>query len=84
MPQYITLTEAAHRAGYLSGSSLRAAAKAGRLKVLKVSNRVQLTTQPWLDAYMASLAVTDEGKREGWRRGQKRKPKEGDSGVLAP
>ncbi len=67
LDQYITLPEAARRAGYRSGSTLRTAAIKGELKTVMLSGNARLTTQVWLDEYM-------QGRRSGaYRRGRKRK-----------
>ncbi len=57
MDDYITLEEAAHIAGYRDPSNLRTAARTSppRLKTMRKSPRVVLTTRPWLDAYLATL-----------------------------
>lgn len=66
----MTLAEAARRAGYRSTSTLRSAAIAGTLRTRRVSERVRLTTQEWLDAYLATLRPGRPGK--GYHRGQQR------------
>lgn len=52
--EYITLTEAARRSGHESVSTLRMAVRRGRLKAVRLSPRVQFTTQEWLDDYLKS------------------------------
>lgn len=44
--QYITLAEAARRAGYLAPNNLR---------TILLGPRAYVTTQEWLDAYLATL-----------------------------
>ncbi len=54
--EYLTIKQAAERAGYLSTTNLHAAARAGRLKTITqgpMSTRV--TTVEWLDEYLDSL-----------------------------
>jgi hypothetical protein len=70
MEELITLTEAARRARYRSTSTLRAAAQSGALKTQRVSERVQLTTQAWLDEYLRTVRPGKPGK--GYHRGQQR------------
>ncbi len=53
--EYITLSEAAHRAGYLSTSALRMAAADKRLKTVRFGPRAIVTTPSWLDEYLANL-----------------------------
>jgi len=52
---YITLAEAARRAGYLVPNNLRTAARAGKLRTILLGPRAYVTTQEWLDAYLATL-----------------------------
>ncbi len=73
--EYITLPEAARRAGYRSGSTLRTAALKGELKTVMVSRNARLTTQAWLDDYLAALRPGNPGK--GYKRGL---PKGQDAG----
>jgi hypothetical protein len=47
----LTLEEAAMEAGYLSPSTLRKAAREGRLKVIRRGARTILTTAEWVAAY---------------------------------
>ena len=47
----ITLVEAAEDAGYSSPSTLRKAAREGRLKVIRHGQRTILTTADWVAAY---------------------------------
>lgn len=53
--EYITIPQAAALAGYGSVSTLNAAARSGRLRTVRVSDRVQFTTRAWLDEYMGSV-----------------------------
>jgi hypothetical protein len=53
--ELISLPEAADYAGYRSVSTLRTAARAGRLRGLQLSPRVILTTPAWVDAYDQSI-----------------------------
>jgi len=68
---YITLAEAARRAGYATPSSLRMAALKGKLRVKRYSPRIVMTTQAWLDAYLSSL--TGEGRPRGGGEGDEGK-----------
>ena len=72
--ELLTLAEAARRAGYRSTSTLRSAAIAGTLRTRWVSERVRLTTQEWLDAYLATLRPGRPAK--GYHRGQQRTGKD--------
>jgi hypothetical protein len=47
----MTLEEAAEDAGYSSPSTLRKAAREGRLKVIRHGQRTILTTADWVAAY---------------------------------
>ncbi len=47
----VTLEEAADSAGYRSLSTLRTAARDGRLRVVQLSPRTILTTHDWVSAY---------------------------------
>jgi hypothetical protein len=72
--EYITLTEAARRAGYRSKSTLKAAAVQGRLQTVRLGLQL-FTTQAWLDAYLGH-------RRQGaYRRGE---PKISDPTAAAP
>jgi len=58
--EYFTLTEAMKRAGLRSSDSLYKAMKTGRLKTVTTMvgpRMVRLTTQAWLDAYLASRST---------------------------
>ncbi len=58
--EYFTVTEAKRRAGMRSNKTIAAAVQSGRLKtVTKMSGPriVHLTTQAWLDAYLASRST---------------------------
>ncbi len=53
--EYITLARAAEIAGYGAGSgNLRTAAVKGTLQTVMVG-KIRLTTEAWLDAYLATL-----------------------------
>ena len=71
-PKYITLTEAARRAGYRVPNNLRAAARAGKLRTILLGPRAYVTTQEWLDAYMATV------RPGNYKRGQERKEQDAD------
>ncbi len=63
--EYFTLAEAMRRAGLRSSDSLYKAMKSGRLKTVTAMSGpriVRLTTQVWLDEYLASRAT---GQRPG-------------------
>ncbi len=65
--EYFTITEAKRRAGLKSDDVLYRAMKNGRLKTVTkmVGPRVvRLTTQAWLDAYLASRHVPPQGQVE--------------------
>ncbi len=47
----LTLEEAAEEAGYSSPSTLRKAAREGRLQVIRHGARTILTTTAWVEAY---------------------------------
>jgi len=66
---YITIAEAARRAGYLVPNNLRAAARAGKLRTVLLGPRAYVTTQQWLDVYLATLRPGNY-KRGQQRRGQ--------------
>ncbi len=51
---YITLQRAAELAGYRVVGNLRTAAARGQLQTILLGNQ-RLTTQEWLDAYLATL-----------------------------
>ncbi len=57
----ISLHEAAQYGGYRSVSTLRKAAREGRLQVIQPSPRVILTTHAWLNAY--DMSVAEKGGR---------------------
>ncbi len=52
----ISLQEAAHYGGYRSVSTLRKAARDGRLQVIQPSPRIILTTYAWVEEYDSSVA----------------------------
>ncbi len=53
--EYITLQQATEIAGYRNDSTLRAAARAGRLKTKSFGPRARLTTETWLQEYLVAL-----------------------------
>ncbi len=58
--EYFTLTEAMRRAGMRNNKTIAAAVQSGRLKTVTTMvgpRMVRLTTQAWLDAYLASRAT---------------------------
>jgi hypothetical protein len=57
----MTLEEAAEEAGYSSPSTLRKAAREGRLQVIRHGTRTILTTSAWVAAY--EDAILDKGGR---------------------
>ncbi len=80
MEDLITLEEAARRAGYRQSNNLRTAARAWLawqsegaqgpergLRTQTLGPRARMTTQKWLDAYLATL------RPGAYRRGQQRK-----------
>ncbi len=74
MEDYITIDEAARRAGYRDSNNLRTAARAGRLQTVLLGPRARMTTPAWLDAYLASV------RPGNYKRGQERKPEGQDVG----
>jgi hypothetical protein len=50
---YITMGEAAHRAGYVSTSTLKRAALSGDLQTVQASPRLRLTRPEWVADYLA-------------------------------
>jgi hypothetical protein len=69
MEDYITLQQAAEIAGYRDAATLRIAANKGRLRTVKPSPLLHMTTRAWLDEYLASL------RGGAYRRGQERGPR---------
>jgi len=55
MDEYITLQQAAERAGYRDAAALRIAARKGKLRTVKPSRTLHMTTQVWLDDYLAHV-----------------------------
>jgi len=51
--EYLTLSRAAEIAGHSAPRALQLAARRGDLKTIRLSARVQFTTQAWLDDYLA-------------------------------
>jgi len=65
---YLTIREAAQRAGYRSASNLHAAVRKGRLKTITTGPlHTRVTSQPWLDEYLTSLRFNTQfrGKPKG-------------------
>ena len=62
--EYITLAEAARIAGHSSTSTLRTAARTGRLRTIRLSAHVQFTTRAWLDEYLKSRWVRGDAQHE--------------------
>lgn len=65
--EYFTLAEAKRRAGLKSDDALYRAMKNGRLKTVTTMSSarvVRLTTQAWLDAFLASRHVPPQGQKE--------------------
>lgn len=60
--EYITLQQATEIAGYRNDSTLRAAARSGRLKTKSFGPRARLTTETWLQEYLAALRPGDYGR----------------------
>jgi hypothetical protein len=69
---YITLAQAAELAGYASKSSLQTAARRGRLQTRRLGNQL-VTTQTWLEQYLAEL------RRGRYRRGEPRRGRDRDA-----
>jgi hypothetical protein len=69
---YITLAQAAALAGYASKSSLQTAARRGRLQTRRIGNQL-VTTQAWLEQYLAEL------RRGRYRRGEPRRGRDRDA-----
>jgi len=66
--KYLTIREAATRAGYRSASNLHAAVRAGRLKTVTLGPlRTCVTTTKWLDEFLAGLTINTgfRGKPKG-------------------
>jgi len=70
--EYITIEEAAQRAGYRDSNNLRTAARAGKLQTVLLGPRARMTTQPWLDEYLANV------RPGNYKRGQQRKERDAD------
>jgi len=74
---WLTIPDAAQRAGYTSASTLYTAAKAGRLRTQTEGVSPYRTTPDWLDAYLAGLRYNTEARgqpaagRGGGRRVRK-------------
>lgn len=64
---WLTIPEAARRAGYAAASTLYAAAKAGRLRTRTEGVFPYLTTQQWLDAFLADLRYNTEARGQAAR-----------------
>jgi len=72
--EWLTIPEAAKRAGYTSASTLYTAAKAGRLRTQTEGVSPYRTTSDWLDEFLAGLRYNTETRgqpaagRSGGRR----------------
>jgi len=69
--EWLTVPTAAKRAGYATASTLYAAAKAGRLRTRTEGVGPYLTTQDWVDEFLAGLCCNTEarGQPAASRRG---------------
>jgi AraC-like DNA-binding protein len=76
--EWLTIPEAAKRAGYTSASTLYTAAKAGRLRTQTEGVSPYLTTQDWLEEFLAGLRYNTEtrGQPAAGRAGARRARKE--------
>jgi AraC-like DNA-binding protein len=76
--EWLTIPEAAKRAGYTSASTLYTAAKAGRLRTQAEGVSPYLTTQDWLEEFLAGLRYNTEtrGQPAAGRAGARRARKE--------
>ncbi len=66
--EYLTIREAARRAGYVNTSSLYAAIRRGRLRTITAGPLGTCVTTPaWLDEYLTSLRFNTQfrGKPKG-------------------
>ena len=61
--EYLTLPAAAELYGYRSDSTLRTAARAGKLRTKRLGPRAIVTTEAWVDAY--HLAQDGRGRPRG-------------------
>jgi len=75
MEEYITLQQAAEIAGYADTSTLRHAARRGRLRTIKPGPRLHMTTGTWLQEYLQNLRSGDYK-----RGGQPKRNKSQDAG----
>jgi len=68
---WLTIPDAAKRVGYTSASTLYAAAKAGRLRTRTEGVGPYLTTQGWVDEFLAGLCYNTaaRGQSAAGRRG---------------
>ncbi len=69
--EWLTIPDAAQRAGYTSASTLYTAAKAGRLRTRTEGVSPYLTTQLWVDEFLAGLCYNTaaRGQPAASRRG---------------
>ncbi len=70
--QYLTIREAAQRAGYRSASNLHTAVRRGRLKTITAGPlHTRVTTPEWLDEFLAALRFNTQfrGKPKGQNDG---------------
>jgi len=51
LTEYLTLPQAAERYGYRSDSTLRTAAREGKLRTKRLGPRAIVTTEAWVDEY---------------------------------
>jgi len=66
--QYLTIRDAAARAGYRSASNLHAAVRKGRLKTITTGPlKTRVTTPEWLEEFLTSLRFNTQfrGKPKG-------------------
>jgi len=81
--EWLTIPDAAKRAGYTGASTLYTAAKAGRLRTRAEGTLPYLTTQDWLDEFLAGLRYNTEARgqpaagRGGGRRVRKERGRNG-------
>ncbi len=73
MDKYITIAEAAKYAGYMSTSTLKAAAISGALRTERPSPNLRLTTKKWVDDYMAKHPRPVDGPGKGVRGESRRR-----------
>ena len=74
MVEYITLQQAAEIAGYRDAAALRIAARKGKLRTVKPSLTLHMTTLAWLDDYLTQV------RPGNYRRGQPKSSEAQDAG----